>query len=191
MKKILPLLLVMILWMSCDKIKSIRDADEKEVIEKEIVPENIIEEKKVVKETHEIVIPDVPLGFLVTYEGKYAAREKLFENEDFASRLKSLDRFNYEALLKNYNTETPVSIVDNVVHMSGCRQHDCPASAYDFFIDLDNDNINIFHFRSNMLRVYQEKGFIELPPAFAKEMEIKKSNAGIGNTETTESKYEL
>ena len=56
MKKILPLLLVMILWMSCDKIKSIRDADDKEVIEKEIVPENIIEEKKVVKETHEIVI---------------------------------------------------------------------------------------------------------------------------------------
>lgn len=190
MKKILPLLLLMTLWMGCDKIKSFKDSNKNEDSKKEVVPENVIEETEENK-TPEIRIPDVPLGFLLTYEGKYATRENLFEKEEFAQRLQSLDRFNYEALLKNYNTETPVTIVDNVVHMSGCRQHECPASAYDFFIDLDNDNINIFHFRSNMLRVYQEKGFIELPPAFAKELEVKKSNAGIGNTDTTESKYEL
>ncbi|MCA0931810.1 hypothetical protein LCM02_05050 [Lutimonas saemankumensis] len=182
MKKIILALLIVTLFVGCNKVKSNQDSNKNEASEKEAVPETVADE---------IVVPDVPLGFLVTYEGKYATQEKLFEKEEFAQRLKSLDRFNYEALLKNYNTETPVTIVDQVVHMSGCRQHDCPASAYDFFIDLDNDNINIFHFRSNMLRVYQEKGFIELPPAFAKEMEIKKSNAGIGNTETTESKYEL
>ena len=184
MKKIILPFLFMILWISCDKIKTNKNNDEK------LSPEITTEEKKENK-APESIIPDVPLGFLVTYEGKYAAQEKLFEKEDFAQRLKSLDRFNYEALLKNYNTETPVTIVENIVHMSGCRQNDCPSSAYDFFIDLDNDNINIFHFRSNMLRVYQEKGFIELPPAFAEELEIKKSNAGIGNTESTESKYEL
>ena len=183
MQKIVLPLLFMILWTGCDKIKTHKSNDNK------LVPEETAEEEYI--EVPEIVIPDGPLGFLVTYEGKYATQENLFENEEFAQRLKSLDRFNYEALLKNYNTETPITIIDNVIHMSGCRQDDCPSSAYDFFIDLDNDNINIFHFRSNMLRVYQEHGFIELPQAFAEELEVKKSNAGIGNTESSESKYEL
>ena len=136
-------------------------------------------------------IPDTELGFLVTYEGKYATREKLFENEVLAARLKQLERFNYDSLLAFYNTETPLVIIDNIVHMSGCKQHDCPSNAYDFFIDVENDNINVYHFRSNMLKIYQEKGWIELPPAFAEEMEIKKSNARIGEIDDTESTYSL
>ena len=75
--------------------------------------------------------------------------------------------------------------------MSGCKQHDCPSNAYDFYIDLDNDNINVFYFRNNMLRVYQEKGLIELPSELAKDLETKKNNAGIGNTDGIESNYEL
>ena len=55
----------------------------------------------------------------------------------------------------------------------------------------NNIYINIFHFRSNMLKVYQEKGWIDLPEGFAREMEIKKNNAGIGNTESIESNYSL
>ena len=42
-----------------------------------------------------------------------------------------------------------------------------------------------------MLRVYQEKGLIELPPEFAKDLDTKKDNAGIGNPDSIESKYEL
>ena len=186
MKK-LPLFLVLIaLILSCNKIKPEAELPvEPETEQKEeLAPPEI-------KEEPAMVIPDVPLGFLVTYNGKYAAQEKLFENKVLASRLKALKRFNYEALLQNYNTETPVTIVNNIVHMSGCKQHDCPSNAYDFFIDLDNDNINVYHFRSNMLKVYQEKGWIDLPAEFASEMETKKSNAGIGDPDSIESKYAL
>ena len=116
---------------------------------------------------------------------------QLFENDILAARLQNLERFNYDSLLAFYNTETPVVIIDNIVHMSGCKQHDCPSNAYDFFIDVENDNINVYHFRSNMLKVYQEKGWIDLPPAFAEEMEIKKSNAKIGEIDDTESTYSL
>lgn len=178
--------IIMSLVLSCDKIKPKTEIPAEPVTEQ---PELI--ETEVVEEEPAIVIPDVPLGFLVTYEGKYATQEKLFENEMLAARLKAMNRFNYEALLQNYNTETPVVIIDNIAHMSGCKQHDCPSSAYDFFIDLDNDNINVYHFRSNMLRVYQETDRIELPAEFATEMETKKDNAGIGDPDTIESKYTL
>lgn len=132
-----------------------------------------------------------PLSYLIESKGKYARQENLFGEGVLAQRLQNLDRFNYEALLQNYQTETKITVIDNIVHMSGCKQHSCPSNAYDFFIDLENDNINIFYFRNNMLRVYNEKGFIDLPKEFSEEMEIKKSNAGIGDTTGIESSYEL
>ena len=182
---ILSLFLISIL-LSCNKTKSKTELPAEPAIEQQEEIEPIT-----VEEEPEIVIPDVPLGFLVTYQGKYATQEKLFENETLATRLKALNRFNYEALLQNYNTETPIVIVDNIAHMSGCKQHSCPSNAYDFFIDLDNDNINVYYFRNNMLRVYQENGFIELPAEFATEMETKKTNAGIGDPDGIESRYTL
>lgn len=186
MKHITIFLIFISILSSCDKIKQKNESPTGPALDQqeEIQPVMEVEEP-------EILIPEVPLGFLVTYEGKYAAQEKLFENDFFSDRLKNIDRFNYDALVQNYNTETPVVIVNNIAHMSGCKQHDCPSNAYDFFIDLDNDNINIYHFRSNMLRVYQEKGWIDLPPEFAEEMEIKKTNAGIGDPDVMESKYTL
>ena len=198
-KKIMFYLVFIGLLLGCSKTKTTTDVPQDPVIEQQneevddAIQENDAEQEilEVAKEKPEIIVPNVPLGFLVTYEGKYATQEKLFENEVLASRLKALKRFNYQVLIQNYNTETSLVIKDNIVHMSGCKQHNCPSSAYDFFIDLDKDNINVFYFRNNMLRVYQEKGLIDLPPEFAKDLDTKKSNAGIGNPDSIESKYEL
>jgi hypothetical protein len=183
-KYFLSLLIFLFLLGACDKLKP---SEEKPDVEESItnVPADTVQNEMTID------IPDTELGFLVTYENKYVTREKLFENEVLETRLKKLDRFNYDALLQFWNTETPIVIIDNIVHMSGCKQHDCPSNAYDFFIDVNSDNINIYHFRNNMLRVYQEKGLIALPEAFAQEMEIKKSNARIGEVEDTESSYSL
>ena len=187
---ILLLLTLIFLLSACEKQKP----EQKEIPVEEALPVEVIEavvEEPVEKELTKKEIPDTSLGFLVTYENKYAKQEKLFENKVLAKRLKGLKRFNYDKLLYFWNTETPIVIIDNIAHMSGCKQHDCPSNAYDFFIDLTNDNINIYHFRSNMLRLYQEKGMIDLPPVFAEEMEIKKSNAKIGEVDDTESTYSL
>ena len=150
-------------------------------IESEILPEEKVEPE----------LPIAPLVYLKDYTGKYARQENVFKNGVLSQRLQNLERFNYDALIQNYNTETKIVIIDNVLHMSGCKQTDCQSNAYDFYIDLENDNINVFYFRSNMLRVYQEKGFIELPPEFAEELKTKKNKAGIGNPDSIESKYEL
>jgi len=193
MKNIFLLFSLIFLVASCDKLNKKRTDPEGPVggPDQEMIDETQATEDSAEGALDEIEIPDTELGFMVTYEGKYAGQEKLFENEVLAARLKNLDRFNYDAMLQRWNTETPIVIEEGILHMSGCKQHDCPSSAYDFFLDLENDNINIYNFRSNMLRLYQESGMIELPPGFSREMEIKKSNARIGEIDDTESTYSL
>ena len=103
MKKISLCLVLILLILSCNKTKPNTELpSEPETPQKEVAAP-IETEKEPAME-----IPDVPLGFLVTYNGKYAAQEKLFEHKVLADRLQKLDRFNYKALLLNYNTETPV-----------------------------------------------------------------------------------
>ncbi len=192
MKRIFFTLILALLLFSCDRIKNMKNGQEDPSTESpQEQVETGVEGDAVPEAIPEMEVPDTELGFMVTYEGKYAGQEKLFEQEVLAARLKNLERFNYEAMLQRWNTETPIVIEEGILHMSGCKAHDCPSSAYDFFLDLENDNINIYNFRENMLRVYDEKGWIELPPGFAREMEIKKSNAKIGEVVDTESTYSL
>ncbi len=160
-----------------EQVEEIIKEDVKEIFPEE-VPENVVTE-------------EIKVFSLKDYVGKYARQEKLFEMEPLAGRLKALNGLDYDIFMALWNVETPISIENNVVHMSGCKQHACPESAYDFFMDLGNDNINIYHFRSNTLRIYSEKGRIDLPPGYAEEIDIKKSNAGIGDTRDVESKYSL
>lgn len=182
--KMLGLLLICIIW-GCDKPKKSPSMPSAPAI---LSPK----EMEIPSETNvSTAIMNKPLGFLVTYKDKYATQENLFKNELIASRLKALDRFNYDALLETYNSETKINIIDNVVHMSGCKAKDCPSRGYEFFIDIKNDNINVLLFRSNMLKVYNEKGFIELPTQFAQELEYKKEQAKIGSIDDTESDYSI
>ena len=178
---------------ACEKIKSLKPAQEEgdsELLQDQKEEIDALDIETEVAEPA-VEIPDTELGFMVAYAGKYAQQEKLFDNESLANRLRNLERFNYDAMKERWNTETPIVIEDGILHMSGCKAHDCPSSAYDFFWDIENDNINIFNFRGNMLKIYDEKGWIELPPGFAREMEIKKSNAKIGEIDDTESTYSL
>ena len=158
MKNIFLFLAITCLLISCNRSK--QDTTEAESPVEQV-------EKEAEEQADEVATPDTELGFMVAYEGKYAGQEELFKNPVLAERLRNLDRFNYEAMLERWNTETPIIIEDGILHMSGCKAHDCPSSAYDFFLDVENDNINIYNFRSNMLRLYQESGMIALPPGFA------------------------
>ena len=193
MKKIVFVLILITTLGACEKIKSLKPAQEEGDSELLQDQKEEIDAMEIETEDAEpaVEIPDTELGFMVAYEGKYAQQEKLFDNESLANRLRNLERFNYDAMKERWNTETPIVIEDGILHMSGCKAHDCPSSAYDFFWDIENDNINIFNFRGNMLKIYDEKGWIELPPGFAREMEIKKSNAKIGEIDDTESTYSL
>lgn len=145
-------------------------------IEQESIEEILPDEAPVV------VVEEVedPFQFLKDLEGKYPKQEKLFDNKQVADRLKSLDGLDYEVFSAFWNTETPIEIEDGILHTSGCKQHDCPSANYELYWDLNNDVINVYHFRSNTLRIYQDKARIELPPRLSQELEVKKDNAQIG-----------
>ncbi|NOQ91331.1 MAG: hypothetical protein GQ552_01285 [Flavobacteriaceae bacterium] len=175
--KLIPFILV-ILFIRCDNIKKEKQATPTE-IKQEIEKETKIQPKRNQQvETNSIAKPD-SLYFNALL-GKYPTQVNLFQNEILTSRLKSINRFDYDALIANWNTETPITIENQIIHSSGCKAHDCPSSGYELFIDLKNDNINIYHFRGNTLRVYTEKDWIDLPESFNNEIETKKSNAKIG-----------
>ena len=184
MKRFGLILFMFCTMISCEKLKE-KPVESKEAAE----VEEVLDKNEEIAPSRKTYSSD--LDYLVDQQGKYAGREKLFEKDQLAERMKNLEGLNYEIFLELYNTETPISLEGDVLHMSGCKAHDCPSTAFDIFIDLENDNINVFHFRNNMLRIYNEKGWIELPSGFAREMEIKKSNAGIGVVDQTKSNYQL
>ena len=187
--KLIPILLFVLIY-SCNNIKKenqttspdIQQEVEQEIETKENIEPEIINETKINK-TMEVNSKSKPDAlYFNALLGKYPTQIGLFQNEILASRLKNINRFDYEALVANWNTESPITMEDQIVHASGCKSHNCPSSGYELFIDLKNDNINIYHFRSNTMRVYTEKDWITLPSGFAKEIETKKANAKIGST---------
>jgi len=186
MNKSVFYVLILLIMVSCKQEKK-----SNEYIDSPIDSPLPVENELLLEEETAPEVPIAPLAYLREFSGKYATQEKVLTNGVLSQRLQNLERFNYKALIQNYNTETKIVVIDNILHMSGCKQHNCPSNAYDLYIDLENDNINVYYFRSNMLRVYKEKGLIQLPSEFAKDMEINKDNAGIGNPDSIESNYEL
>jgi len=185
--KYLPFVLL-ILFYNCNQIK-------KEKIHEPVENNNEINKEVDKGEFKDVkaVAKTLPELFSINdYIGKYPTQIKLFQNEILANRLKNINRLDYNALISNWNTETTLIIEDQIIHASGCKANNCPSSGYELFIDLKNDNINIYHFRGNTLRVYTEKEWITLPIAFSDEIETKKSNAKIGSTDDDmESTYNI
>lgn len=189
--KLIPFILG-ILFIRCNNIKKEKQTTPTRIEIKQEIEEEIKIELKTnpQAETNNKAKPDsLYFNELI---GKYPTQVNLFQNEILTSRLKNINRFDYDALIANWNTETPITIENQIIHSSGCKTHNCPSSGYEFFIDLKTDNINIYHFRGNTLRVYTEKDWIDLPENFNNEIETKKSNAKIGsNSDDMESTYNI
>lgn len=153
--------------------------------------DSIFEEKSIEKEIPSETNTKPGLFFLTDLIGKYPSRERVFTNTILSARLKNIKGFNYENFIHFWNVETPISMVEEIIHSSGCKKSDCPSNGYELFIDLKNDNINIFYFRENTLKVYTEKDWIDLPKIFEDELDIKKANAKIGGVDDSESTYDI
>jgi len=177
-----------------EKVQEIPIEKNKEIeITKEIDSIQIldsIERSAIKKPAKKTVKPG--LYFLTDLIGKYPTQENIFDNKYLAKRLKNIKRFNFDNMKRDWNTENPLTIKNQIIHSSGCRAHSCPDSGYELFVDLKNDNINIYFFMGNTLRVYKEKGWITLPKLYQDEIDIKMENAKIGSTsDDLTSKYSI
>lgn len=197
--KFIPFVLF-ILFYNCNKIKKEKQSipiETKQETEINTKPEkekqikiNTEPENKKQLETNNEAIPE--LFFLNELLGKYPTQINLFDNTVLTGRLKKIEKLDFERLIAYWNVETPLTRENQIIHASGCKQHDCPSNGYELFIDLKNDNINIYHFSGNTLRVYKEKGWIELPKVYQNEIDIKMENAKIGSTsDDMESTYNI
>ena len=95
-------------------------------------------------------------------------------------RLKTLLGTNYDQMVKHWNTETPFIKEGDILHASGCKQHDCNTYSYDLYIDIKNNKINIYKFSESKLTVFAEDDYhIVLKDSLLQDLNTKKENANI------------
>ena len=124
-----------------------------------------------------IINPSDTLNNLVT---KSVIGTHLLTESSIAPRLKTLLGTDYEQMVKYWNTETPFTKEGNILHASGCKQHDCNTYSYDLYIDTKSNKINIYKFSESKLTIFAEDDYqIVLKDSFLEDLNTKKLNANI------------
>ena len=109
---------------------------------------------------------------LKKWAGKYPDDVRLLDDSDLTTRLNKLMGKDFDTMKKYWNVESPIEIKQGKLKTTGCEQHNCGANLYVMFVDLENDNINVYHLNDEgSTKTYFERGKIPLPPDFAAEVE--------------------
>ena len=104
----------------------------------------------------------------------------LLTESSITPRLKTLLGSDFDQMVKYWNTETPFTKEGDVLHASGCKQHDCDTYSYDLYIDTKNNKINVYKFSQSKLTVFAEDDFrIALKDSLLQDLNTKKLNATI------------
>ena len=104
----------------------------------------------------------------------------LLTESTLSPRLKSLLGTDYDQMVKHWNTETPFTKEGDILHASGCKQHDCNTYSYDLYIDIKNNKINVYKFSQSKLTVFAEDDHrIVLKDSLLQDLNTKKLNANI------------
>lgn len=98
-------------------------------------------------------------------EEKYPHDIKLFEDKNFAGRVKKLVGKEYDVMLKNFNVEGPIVSDNGIYKLHGCKQHDCPGYATYIYYDSKNDNLNVSIDKDSKITDFAEKGKITVSEA--------------------------
>ncbi len=104
----------------------------------------------------------------------------LLTESTLSPRLKTLLGTDYDQMVKYWNTETPFIKEGDILHASGCKQHDCNTYSYDLYIDTKNNKINVYRFSQSKLTIYTEDDYrIVLKDSLLQDLNTKKLNANI------------
>ena len=115
--------------------------------------------------------PKPPIGSVLKKSvGKYPYDIKMLDMPDLKARMQKLMGKDFATMKQYWNVETPIEVSGKVLKTSGCEQHNCGGNMYVVFVDLDKDNINVYH-TGEQHGTYFEKGKINLPPSYAQEVE--------------------
>ena len=94
-------------------------------------------------------------------EDKYPQSDlKLLENKDFKERLKLLTGDDYDEIMENFDTETPIVSDNEVYKFTGCKAHNCPSFLTTVLYDAKTDNMNVVVSKLGKVKIYEEDGKI-------------------------------
>ena len=121
--------------------------------------------------------PARPLDALKPQVSKLGADSGILKAPPLADRLQKLMGTSaYQAMLKTWQTETPLKEEGGILHASGCQAHNCGDTGYELFVDPAGDNVNVYAFSKKAMKKYEEKGPIALPPGMAADFKATVSN---------------
>jgi len=164
MKRIAPVLVVWLWLVGCQNTEKEPAATEQQVSASGQA-DTIVARKEV-------------LSDLKTLNGQYPADVRLLDNALLEERLKTLLGADYIEFRKYWQTETPIVVEENVLSATGCEQHNCGANQYILQVDMQNDNINVYHL-GRAPKQYFEKGPISLPPGLARDFRTLQDNTPV------------
>jgi hypothetical protein len=96
-------------------------------------------------------------------EGKYPRDIQIFKDTTITNRLKKVAGNQYNDIVKNFETQTPIVSVNGIYKFSGCKQHACPAFQTIVLYDSHHDNFNILVIQKGDTTEHNEKGKINIP----------------------------
>lgn len=164
MKNILPLVVLMIAVLGCDISKYVNSGKPDNSNTAKPTPSSDSKPSSPQPEA----TPSKPgvTSILKKSAGKYPYEIKLLDNAELKDRLKKLLGAEFAAMKANWNVETPMEIESGIFKASACEAHNCGSNNYILFVDLKNDNINVFHVEDSGTKHYFESGEIKLPEKF-------------------------
>ncbi|MBV9217505.1 MAG: hypothetical protein JO053_15165 [Acidobacteria bacterium] len=112
---------------------------------------------------------DLP-GTLRKLNGKYPSQSKLLDNSELQSRLKKIMGADFADLKKNFGTEMPIEIENNIFLAHACEPHNCGGNEYFIYFDLNGNNFNVYHIIDGRTKTYFEQSKINLPKKLSDEM---------------------
>ncbi len=124
----------------------------------------------------------MPTGLpdLSQYLNKPPTTSGLLKIPILAARLKALmGQERYQTLLQDWQTESPLSVVDGVYHANGCQAQHCFDVDYHLFLDPAADDVNLYAFRDGKMTAFEDKRAIPLPEDLASDFAAVKANHGV------------
>lgn len=161
MKPILFMAISLILSLgvsSCKKQQSPNQISENKDSIASVISDNAVQDIKILD----------PNNVIVKNEGKYPLEVKIFEDKSFNDRIKSITGSEYDAIVKNFNVETPIVSENGVYKFSGCKQHDCPSFQTIIYYDAKTDNINVIINKNEKISSFREKEKINISETLSK-----------------------
>ena len=98
------------------------------------------------------------LNYLKKFKGKYPHKIKLFGNNPFTTRLKTLLKSRYDFLIKTWGPETPIEVNKNTFIAWGCQQHNCSNTNFTIVVDFAKNVLYVGIREEEKVKIYSEDG---------------------------------